>query len=47
MTAPWQSLLHWWFGTAESPSEAAKAQGKLWFGKEESWIEVFELSIGS
>ncbi len=36
MTAPWLSLLEWWFGSAESPSEAAKAKGKLWFGKDQA-----------
>ncbi|MCI8208243.1 hypothetical protein AUC61_01740 [Pseudomonas sp. S25] len=34
MTAPWLPLLEWWFGSAGSPSEAAKAKGKLWFGKD-------------
>lgn len=33
MIAPWLPLLEWWFGSAESPSEVAKAKGKLWFGK--------------
>jgi len=33
MIAPWLPLLHWWFGSAESPAEMAKAKGKLWFGK--------------
>jgi uncharacterized protein (DUF924 family) len=33
MIAPWLVLLEWWFGSAESPSEVAKAKGKLWFGK--------------
>lgn len=36
MYAPWQPLLEWWFGSAESPSEVAKAQGTLWFGKKKS-----------
>ena len=36
MTAPWLPLLEWWFGSAESPSEAAKAKGKLWFGKDQA-----------
>ena len=36
MTAPWLPLLEWWFGTTESPSEAAKAKGKLWFGKKKA-----------
>ena len=36
MTAPWQPLLEWWFGTFESPSEIAADKGKLWFGKRDS-----------
>ncbi|MHC8392321.1 DUF924 family protein [Pseudomonas sp. LB3P93] len=36
MTAPWQSLLDWWFGTLESPNEIAADKGKLWFGKRDS-----------
>jgi uncharacterized protein (DUF924 family) len=36
MTAPWLPLLDWWFGSAESPSETAKAKGRLWFGKKKS-----------
>jgi uncharacterized protein (DUF924 family) len=36
MAAPWQPLLEWWFGSAESPSATAKAKGKLWFGKKKS-----------
>lgn len=36
MTAPWQPLLEWWFGSCESPNEVAAAQGKLWFGKRDS-----------
>ena len=36
MSAPWLPLLDWWFGSAESPTEAAKAKGKLWFGKKKS-----------
>ncbi|AHZ70190.1 MAG: DUF924 family protein [Pseudomonas mandelii] len=33
MTAPWQPLLEWWFGTFESPQDIAADKGKLWFGK--------------
>ncbi len=33
MIAPWLALLEWWFGSAESPTEMAKAKGTLWFGK--------------
>ena len=36
MTAPWQPLLDWWFGDAESPDEIAADKGKLWFGKKDS-----------
>ena len=36
MTAPWQPLLEWWFGNAESPIETAAEKGKLWFGKRDS-----------
>lgn len=36
MTAPWQPLLEWWFGTLESPNEIAAGQGALWFGKRDS-----------
>ena len=33
MTAPWQPLLEWWFGSAQAPSDVAADKGKLWFGK--------------
>ena len=33
MTAPWQPLLEWWFGSFESPNEISADKGKLWFGK--------------
>ena len=36
MTAPWQPLLEWWFGSFESPNEIAAEKGKLWFGKRDS-----------
>jgi uncharacterized protein (DUF924 family) len=36
MSAPWLPLLDWWFGSAESPAEVAKAKNKLWFGKKKS-----------
>ncbi len=36
MRQPWLPLLDWWFGSAESPSEVAKAKNKLWFGKKKS-----------
>ena len=36
MTAPWQPLLDWWFGSSGSANETAAAKGKLWFGKRNS-----------
>ncbi|MFJ7284318.1 DUF924 family protein [Pseudomonas sp. NPDC099000] len=36
MTAPWQPLLEWWFGTLQSPNDIAADKGKLWFGKRDS-----------
>lgn len=36
MTAPWQPLLYWWFGSSESAREVAAQKGKLWFGKRDS-----------
>jgi len=33
MAGPWQPLLDWWFGSAESPDDIAADKGKLWFGK--------------
>ncbi|WP_460118907.1 DUF924 family protein [Pseudomonas sp. S2_C03] len=36
MTAPWQPLLEWWFGTSESAKEVAAQKGGLWFGKRDS-----------
>jgi uncharacterized protein (DUF924 family) len=36
MSAPWQPLLEWWFGTLESPHEISADKGKLWFGKRDS-----------
>jgi uncharacterized protein (DUF924 family) len=36
MRAPWMPLLNWWFGSAESSTEVAKAKNKLWFGKKKS-----------
>jgi uncharacterized protein (DUF924 family) len=36
MTAPWQPLLDWWFGSSESAIETAADKGKLWFGKRDS-----------
>ena len=35
MTAPWQPLLDWWFGHAESPHEISADKGTLWFGKKD------------
>ena len=36
MTAPWQPLLDWWFGTAETSRAIAADKGRLWFGKRDS-----------
>jgi len=36
MTAPWQPLLDWWFGSFESANETAADKGRLWFGKRDS-----------
>ena len=36
MAQPWQPLLEWWFGHAESANEVAAEKGKLWFGKRDS-----------
>ncbi|MFL7965236.1 Uncharacterized conserved protein, DUF924 family [Pseudomonas sp. NFIX10] len=33
MAEPWQPLLDWWFGAAQTPDEIAADKGKLWFGK--------------
>ncbi|WP_434559156.1 DUF924 domain-containing protein [Pseudomonas sp. Z5-35] len=33
MAEPWQPLLDWWFGSANTPDEIAADKGKLWFGK--------------
>jgi len=33
MAEPWQPLLDWWFGSAETPDEIAAEKNKLWFGK--------------
>ncbi len=32
MQAPWQDLLHWWFGQGTSASEIAAEKQQLWFG---------------
>jgi uncharacterized protein (DUF924 family) len=41
MSAPWQPLLDWWFGSAcssnqERPAEVVAKKGRLWFGKRDS-----------
>lgn len=33
MAEPWQPLLDWWFGSAETPDEISADKNKLWFGK--------------
>jgi uncharacterized protein (DUF924 family) len=30
--APWQDLLHWWFGQGSSATEIAAEKQRLWFG---------------
>lgn len=32
MQAPWQDLLHWWFGQGTSATEIATEKQRLWFG---------------
>ncbi len=32
MQAPWQDLLHWWFGQGTSAIEIAAEKQRLWFG---------------
>ncbi|MBD9409525.1 DUF924 family protein [Stutzerimonas stutzeri] len=32
MQAPWQDLLHWWFGQGSSATEIAAEKQRLWFG---------------
>ncbi|MCQ4263419.1 DUF924 domain-containing protein [Stutzerimonas stutzeri] len=32
MQAPWQELLHWWFGQGTSANEIAAEKQRLWFG---------------
>jgi uncharacterized protein (DUF924 family) len=36
MTAPWQPLLEWWFGSADDANEVAAQKRTLWFGKRDS-----------
>ena len=36
MSAPWQSLLDWWFGPSAPAAEVAAARSGLWFGKRDS-----------
>ena len=36
MSAPWQPLLDWWFGPAETAAEVSASQHGLWFGKRDS-----------
>lgn len=36
MSAPWQPLLDWWFGSTETPAEVVAEKGRLWFGKRDS-----------
>ncbi|WP_191489952.1 DUF924 family protein [Pseudomonas sp. FEN] len=36
MAAPWQPLLEWWFGSAETPAAMVADKARLWFGKRDS-----------
>jgi len=36
MQAPWQPVLEWWFGSADTAKAVAAEQGRLWFGKRDS-----------
>jgi uncharacterized protein (DUF924 family) len=36
MSAPWQPLLDWWFGSTDAPNEVTAEKGRLWFGKRDS-----------
>ncbi|NWA06733.1 DUF924 domain-containing protein [Pseudomonas gingeri] len=36
MSAPWQPLLDWWFGSAGTPVAIVADKGRLWFGKRDS-----------
>jgi len=36
MSAPWQPLLEWWFGSAGTPAAMEADKGRLWFGKRDS-----------
>ncbi|WP_248798100.1 DUF924 family protein [Pseudomonas sp. MWU13-2105] len=33
MSAPWQPLLEWWFGSAGTTAAMVADKGRLWFGK--------------
>ncbi len=33
MSAPWETLLDWWFGNACDATEVAAQRNGLWFGK--------------
>ncbi|NWA28791.1 DUF924 domain-containing protein [Pseudomonas gingeri] len=36
MSASWQPLLEWWFGSAETTAGQVADKGRLWFGKRDS-----------
>ncbi|RBH58071.1 MULTISPECIES: DUF924 family protein [Pseudomonas] len=36
MSAPWQPLLEWWFGSAGTTAGQVADKGRLWFGKRDS-----------
>lgn len=33
MSAPWETLLDWWFGTSSDAAEVVAQRNGLWFGK--------------
>ncbi|MEN0105817.1 MAG: DUF924 family protein [Pseudomonas sp.] len=47
MSAPWQPLLDWWFGSGETAAEVASAQQGLWFGKRDSQDDYAREHFGS
>lgn len=33
MSAPWETLLDWWFGTSSDAAEVVAQRNGLWFGR--------------
>lgn len=46
MQAPWQDLLHWWFGEGVTASEIASEKNRLWFGYRQEQDEVARRRFG-